>query len=41
MRLTMCRIGTYLPVLFALSAIPAFAAPCENLSALIDDRNGA
>ena len=30
----MCRIGTYLPFLFALSVIPTHATPCENLSAL-------
>ena len=30
----MCRIGTCLPLLFALSGIPTSATPCENLTAL-------
>lgn len=34
MKLTMRRIGTYLPFLFALSGIPTYATQCENLTAL-------
>ena len=34
MNLTMCRIRTYLPFFLALSTLPTYAAPCENLAAL-------
>ena len=34
MNLAMCHVATCLPLLFALSGVPTYATPCENLTAL-------